>query len=255
MRVVIIEDEKLAAESLQDMILKHRLEAEIAPALSSVEEAVEWFQLNAIPDLIFCDIHLSDGISFEIFRQVTIKCPIIFTTAYNQYAIQAFQVNSVDYLLKPVKEAELVKAIRKYEDLQKNNFQDEMENLKRMLQAENSSFFPSQKKRFMVKSGQSIKSVSSEDVAYFLAEEGVVFLITFDNGRFIINYTLEQLEEQLDPAIFFRVNRQLLVHIKAVKQVSPYFKGRLQLQIAPNGPEDQVVSSNKASSFKKWLDL
>lgn len=254
MKVLIIEDEAFAADALEKMILDLRSGTEILGKLESVEESVEWFGLNPHPELIFCDIHLSDGSSFEIFKQVDVKCPVIFTTAYNQYAIEAFQVNSVDYLLKPIKEEDLSRAIVKYEGLKKGNVSNELENLQKLL--ENSLPGKKAKKaRFMVKSGQTIKTIRSKEVAYFLAEEGVVLLVTFEGKRYVINYTLDQLEEQLEEKTFFRANRQIIVNIEAVKEVHPYFKGRLHLVVDPRLKDDQIISSSKASPFKEWLDF
>lgn len=253
MRTVIIEDEALAAQALEKMILELRPDTELLEKIESVEEAVEWFDQNSHPDLVFCDIHLSDGSSFEIFKQTEIKSPVIFTTAFNQYAIEAFKVNSVDYLLKPINQEELEHAIKKYEDFKKNNISQELQNIQNLITA--SSKFSSKKSRFMVKSGQVIKTIPNEKVAYFLAEEGVVLLVTFEGKRFVINYTLDQLEEQLENQMFFRANRQLIVNIGAVKEVNPYFKGRLLLNVEPKIQGDQVISNSKASIFKEWLDL
>lgn len=254
MKLLIIEDEAFAADALEKMILGIRPDSEIMEKLESVVESVEWLKLNRHPDLIFCDIHLSDGSSFEIFKHVEVRCPVIFTTAYNQYAIEAFQVNSVDYLLKPIKQEELARGIRKYEDLKQESLSNELGNLQKLL-LESAPGKKLKKSRFMVKSGQTIKTISSTDVAYFLAEEGVVLLVTFDGKRYVINYTLDQLDEQLEDKTFFRANRQLIVNIRAVKEVHPYFKGRLHLMVEPRIKSDQIISSSKASSFKEWLDM
>ena len=252
MKVVIVEDEQLAADALAAIVNKLRPQTDILSKLGSVEEAVQWFTLHQAPDLIFCDIHLSDGNSFEIFRQVTVNCPVIFTTAYNQYAIEAFKVNSIDYLLKPIKAEDVALALKKYENQQRPLPLD-INNLHQLLQAQQ----PQQqiKSRFLVKQGQGIKAISVDEVAYFWAEEGVVFLVTRQGKRFIINYTLDQLEEQLDSAVFFRANRQLMVHIDAVQEVRPYFKGRLSLLLQPATEKDVVISSSKSSDFKEWLDM
>lgn len=256
MKVIIIEDEAFAADALESMILELRPKTDVLEKLESIEEAVEWFSMNQHPDLVFCDIHLSDGNSFEIFRQTEVKCPVIFTTAYNEYAIEAFKVNSVDYLLKPIGKEELAKAIRKYEELKQTNLPLDIKNLQNLLQDATKGRSQTEKKsRFMVKSGQSIKTISSEKVAYFLAEDGVVLLVTFEGNRFVVGYTLDQLEEMLDPKTFFRANRQLIANIKSVKEVSPYFKGRLHLALIPSLAGDQIISSSKASTFKEWLDL
>ncbi|MCM8568923.1 LytTR family DNA-binding domain-containing protein [Gramella jeungdoensis] len=256
MRIVIIEDEIFAAEALQKIILELRPDTKIMARLASIEEAVAWFGSNEMPQLIFCDIHLSDGSSFEIFKEIEIKSPVIFTTAYNEYAIEAFKVNSVDYLLKPLKKEEILKAIEKYEELKQDKLSEELQNLQNLLQTQmGSNSGNNTKSRFMVKSGQSIKTISSKDVAYFQAEEGIVLLVNFKGNRFAVNYTLDQLENQLDHKTFFRANRQLIVNIRAVKEVHPYFKGRLQLKLDPASEKDHIISSSKASAFKEWLDL
>ncbi len=252
MKIVIIEDEVYAAEALEKMILDIRPRTKVLAQLPSIEESVEWLQSNPHPDLLFCDIHLSDGSSFEIFNTVELKVPVIFTTAYNEYAIQAFKVNSIDYLLKPLNKEELLAAILKFENLQKDELGDQLENLKNLLQQNT----PREKRsRFMVKSGQSIKVIPAEEIAYFLAEDGIVILVNFDGKRFAVNYSLDQLEEQLDTHRFFRANRQLMININAVEKAESYFKGRLLLQTKPPTPEDQVISSSKAAAFKNWLEM
>ncbi|MFD1094177.1 LytR/AlgR family response regulator transcription factor [Salegentibacter chungangensis] len=254
MNIVIIEDEIHASDALESIILKFRPDTRILAKPESIEEAISWFKKNDAPDLIFCDIHLSDGSSFEIFKQVEVNTPIIFTTAYNEYAIDAFKLNSIDYLLKPLKNEEVNAAIEKYEGLNQSNLNLELEKLNDLLRQTHQLKTKESKSRFMVKSGKTIKVISSKDTAYFLAEDGVVLLVTFQGKRFVINYTLDQLEEDLDPGSFFRANRQLIVNINTVKEVNPYFKGRLHLVLEPGPEEDQIISSSKASSFKDWLD-
>lgn len=254
MNVVIIEDEQLAAEALGAIIKKLRPKTKILATLGFIKEAVQWLMLHQTPDLIFCDIQLSDGNSFEIFRRVDVKCPIIFTTAYDQYAIEAFKVNSVDYLLKPIMEEDVAKALKKHEDLQKHHLAQDLVNLQDLLQASQATQ-PSARTRFLVKQGQAIKAVPIEEVACFLAEEGVVFLITFQGKKFIINNTLDQLEGQLDKLKFFRANRQFIVSIDAVQEVRPYFKGRLFLKTKPPIEMEQIVSTNRVAAFKQWLDI
>lgn len=251
MNTIIIEDEAFAADALENMLLKIRPQAKVLAKLESIEESVEWLHKNEFPDLVLCDIHLSDGSSFEIFKQVEVKSPVIFTTAYNEYAIEAFKVNSVDYLLKPIKKEDLEQAIKKYEGLKQNILSQELQNIQNLI----SNSASSRKSRFMVKSGQVIRTIPSEEVGYFLAEEGVVLLVNFEGNRYVINYTLDQLEQQLDEKMFFRANRQLIVNINAVKEVNPYFKGRLHLTVEPRLKDDQIISSSKASAFKDWLDL
>lgn len=255
MKVLIIEDEIFAAEAIEKMVRELRQDTVVLEKIPSVEEAVSWLKNNPQPELIFCDIHLSDGNSFDIFKQVSVSCPVIFTTAFDKYAIEAFQVNSIDYLLKPIKNEELSRAIAKYESLNSKSFNNQVDNLQNLLRDMQKRVAPTSRTRFMVKSGQSLRVIPSEEVAYFLAEEGIVLLVNFEGKRFAGNNSLDQLEEQLDKHSFFRANRQLIVNISAVKKVEPYFKGRLLLQTDPSPKEDQIVSSSKASAFKSWLDL
>ncbi|MCC3156483.1 LytTR family DNA-binding domain-containing protein [Hymenobacter sp. 15J16-1T3B] len=254
MKILLIEDEPFAADALADLIRAARPDADLLGVLGSVEEAVEWFTRRQAPDLLFCDIHLSDGSSFDLFRQVEVRCPVIFTTAYNQYAIQAFQVHSVDYLLKPIKPEDVAGALRKYDESKQHYLAEGLGNLQGLLQTLQTPTPRPFRGRFLVKSGPGSKVVPVADIAYFLAEDAVVFLITREKKRYIVNFTLDQLEEQLDPQLFFRANRQFLVHIGAVSEVRPYLKGRLYLLLNPPAPEDLFISSTRAATFKQWLD-
>lgn len=252
MKIVVIEDEELAVDILITTIMEIRPDAEILESLSSIKEAVKWFQNNTPPDLIFCDIHLPDGKSFEIFKRVEVKSPVIFTTAYDQYAIEAFQVNSIDYLLKPIKKEDVVKALEKFENLQKDQLLKKIENMQSLLGSVSTP--TTFRKRFVVKQGQNMKTIPSEEVAGFLAEEGLVFLYNFTGQRFIINYTLEQLEEELEKWKFFRVNRKFIVNIDAIEQIKPYFNSRLIIKSHPPLNFEHIVSTNRVADFKKWLD-
>jgi DNA-binding LytR/AlgR family response regulator len=248
MRVVIIEDEPLAAQALAALLTRLRPAARILAQLGSVEEAVDWLRGQPAPDLLFCDIHLSDGNSFDIFRQVAVGAPVIFTTAYDAYAIQAFQVNSVDYLLKPLQAAEVERALQKYETRHPTALPAAVERVQRLV-------YTTPRARFLVKAGQALKAVPVDQVAYFLAEEGVVFLVTHPGKRYLLPDTLDQLEGQLDARSFFRINRQFILSISAVQEIRPYFKGRLVLQVAPPAAEENlVVSAGRAPAFRHWLD-
>ena len=253
MRVVIIEDEEPAVEVLVDTILNLRPNTEIEATPGSIKEAVSWFQTNPAPDLIFSDIHLPDGNSFEIFKRVEVKTPVIFTTAYDQYAIEAFKVNSIDYLLKPIMKEDVEKAINKFEDLQKDQLLQKWQNMQNLI-----SNLPATgsriRKRFVVKQGQNMKTIPTDEVAGFLAEEGLVFLYNFAGQRFMLNTTLDKVEGELDPANFFRLNRQFIVNINAIDQVKPYFKTRLIVRTQPPLILEQTVSTNRVADFKKWLD-
>ena len=251
MDLVIIEDEELAVDVLTKIIKDLVQEANILKSLSSIKEAIKWFELNPSPDLIFCDIHLRDGNSFEIFSRVSIDCPVIFTTAYDKYAIEAFKVNSIDYLLKPVSEEEVAKALKKYKDIRKRR-DTVIEDLQRIL-ATSRIESSGPRRRLMVKEGQSIKTVQTEEVAGFLAEEGVVFLFTFLGKRYILNQSLDQLEEELETSQFFRINRRFIINIEAVHDVKPYFKDRLLVKPKLPLELEQTVSKNRVYNFKKWL--
>jgi len=248
MKVVIIEDEPLAAQALAALLIRLRPATRVLAMLGSVEEAVDWLRAQPAPDVLFCDIHLSDGNSFDIFRQVAVGAPVVFTTAYDAYAIQAFQVNSVDYLLKPLQAAEVERALQKYEARHPAALPAAVENVQRLVHT-------TPRARFLVKAGQALKAVPVDQVAYFLAEEGVVFLVTHPGKRYLLSDTLDQLEGQLDARNFFRINRQFILSISAVQEIRPYFKGRLVLQVAPPVAEEAlVVSAGRAPAFKQWLD-
>jgi DNA-binding LytR/AlgR family response regulator len=254
MNVLIIEDEQPASEMLVDMLAEYDPSIKVLACLESVKSAVNWLSTHPFPDLIFCDIHLADGNSFEIFEQVPVKSPLIFTTAYNQYAIQAFKVNSIDYLLKPFDKQSLANALQKFSEVSRGTLTPDLSQLQHLmeqLQVKPAGY----KSRFLVKSGQTMKYVPIEEIAYFYAEEKVVFLVTAANQKYIIDYTLDGLKPMLDPSAFFRINRQFLVNIPAIQTVKPYFKGRLLVYVKPASPMDVVVSSEKASAFRAWLEM
>ena len=254
MHVLIIEDEQYAAVKLEGLIRTYNSSISIDGPIDSVEEAVQWFSQHAHPDLLFLDIHLADGSSFEILKQVDIQCPIIFTTAYDQYAIQAFKTKSVDYLLKPIKQDDLNAAMQKFTELFQQRpagqISQDISALAQLLQQERQVF----KRRFLVKRGQTIQSIPAEEVAYFQFEDRTTLLITKDNRRFPVNHTLDELEEMLDPQLFTRANRQFIIHIDAIEKIHPWFKGRLKLDLSPRQSADLVISTEKTKSFKQWLD-
>ena len=190
-----------------------------------------------------------DGTSFEIFEQVKVNCPVIFTTAYDDFAIKAFEVNSVDYLLKPIQKEKLEKALEKYEHQKGNTSGLNIENIQKLLKGE-----PSYKSRFLVKLGQRIKAIPVEKVAYFYSKDKLSYLVTFEGKKLPVDQTLEELDTLLNPKNYFRVNRKFLVHFDAVSDIHPYFKGRVKLELDPQIDEDIVVSSEKTPVFKKWLD-
>jgi len=255
MKVLIVEDEPFAQQELRRLLTATRNNIVVLSCIDSVEDTLLWLRSNPLPDLIFMDIQLSDGLSFEIFRQEKILCPVIFTTAFDEYAIQAFKVNSIDYLLKPVKQAELAAALSKFDEV-RTSYQVsdrpvfDISKLEQLLNPARKEF----KSRFIARMGDQIKHIAIEEVAWFYAEDNVVFLVTKGNNRFIIDYTIDQVSLQLDPSRFFRLNRSVVADIKSIGKVSRYFNGRLLIELAPSAPEPVYVSRAKAQEFIEWLD-
>lgn len=252
MKVVIIEDEHLAANKLEKMIKQYDPKIEVAEKLDSVESAVEWLSSNDSPDLLFLDIRLTDGTCFDIIQQTTINCPVIFTTAYDQYALEAFNLQSIDYLIKPVSQDKLNKAMDKMDRMRKNLslHNSDLELILRKVEGANDNY----KSRFLIKSGSSMRSISVEDVAYFYSEDKLVFMKTKNEKRYIVNETLEELEGALNPADFFRINRQFIVHFEAIEKVHPHFKGRLKIELKPAPTDEVYISNRRASAFKDWMN-
>lgn len=255
MQVLIIEDEQFAAEKLLGLIRQYDAEIEVLDQIDSVEDAVEWLSNHPEPDLLFLDIHLADGSSFEIFEEVQLSCPVIFTTAYDQYAIQAFKTRSVDYLLKPVRYEDLERALDKFRDMfgdpskHQTALPVDINALAGLLQQQQTY-----KNRFLVKMGNTIKTIPITEVAYFQTEDRATLLITKTNRRYPVNYTLDELEPLLDPLQFNRANRQFLISIEAIHKIHPWFKSRLKLELNPAASAELVVSAEKTKGFKEWLD-
>lgn len=254
MNVLIIEDEAPAQRRLEKLLQQARPDIRIKGMADSIESAVRLIQQTAEIDLLFMDIELADGKSFAIFEQINIVQPVVFTTAYDEYAIQAFKVNSVDYLLKPINQEELEKALNKFEALhgQKEQHLPDLAKLLHQLK-------PIQKQhrnRFLVKTGTRLISLAVEEVAYFMAHEKLVFAVKWDGTKHIMDYTLDELEQMLDEQQFFRANRQFIVHIKAVQSINASVNGKLKLNLlpAPFTQEEISVSRDKAQDFKDWLD-
>lgn len=254
MTTLIIEDEKPAARLLQRKLEK--LEIAVETMLHSVEESIDWFSNNEHPDLIFLDIQLSDGLSFEIFEKIDVKSAIIFTTAYDEYALKAFKLNSIDYLLKPIDEDELEVAVAKFKarlpksNSENQNLQLDFEQIRRML---SNPFEKNYKKRFTVKIGQHLKVITTEEIECFFSENKGTYIHTFDNRNYLIDSTLEILEQELDMKDFFRVSRKFIVPLQAIKEIQVYTNSRLKV-ILPTYKEDEViVSREKVQDFKCWL--
>ncbi len=249
MRTVIIEDELFAARRLENMIKEIDPTIEIEAKLESVQESVAWFGSHGQPDLIFLDIQLEDDVSFSIFEQVAVHSKIIFTTAYDEYAIKAFKHNSIDYLLKPINKEELGRAIDKYRSWTAEKVQMVDAALLRDLLRPQQSY----RDRFMVTVGDKLKSVNVSDIAYFYSTAGITFVVMHSNSRFAIDYSLDNLKDMLDPTMFFRVNRQFLVHLTAIDKAFVFPKSRLKLTLIPQADTDVFVSIDKAHEFKLWL--
>ncbi|HMO62447.1 MAG TPA: LytTR family DNA-binding domain-containing protein [Ferruginibacter sp.] len=253
MDIVIIEDEWLAAERIQTLIKQYDDSINISACLESIEESVQWLNARPHPDLLLVDIHLSDGLSFEIFKTVNLQKPVIFTTAYDSYALDAFQHFSVDYILKPVTQEALATAINKYKSmaacLVANNYALLGDAVKE------NSLGSRYKNRFLARVGQRSFFLQAEEVAYFFADNKVVYLVDKEGNRFIINYTLEKLEPLLNPHDFFRVNRKMIIHSKAIEQVKPYFNNRLKLLLRDiKTDEEIIISRDRVTNFKTWAE-
>lgn len=250
MRYLIIEDEPLAQEELVRMLKALDPNFMLLASIDSVKQSIEWFNNNEQPDIVFMDIHLSDNICFEIFNKVEITAPVIFTTAYDQYAIEAFKTNGIAYLLKPIEEEELIAALKKFRTLTNTNI--ELSSIHSHIQQ--LSTLNSYKERVLAKVGDNYQHVAMQDVAYFYSEDHYTFVATKDKQRYIINYTLDTLVEQINPQQFFRISRQFIVNINAINNISKHFNGRLKITVNPSFSEDIYVSRNRVQTFLAWLD-
>jgi DNA-binding LytR/AlgR family response regulator len=249
MKIVIVEDEILAAEKLKRLLNKIDSDIEVFKVLESVEDSINWFASHPTPDLIFMDIQLDDGISFEIFDAVKIDAPIIFTTAFDEYAIRAFKVNSVDYLLKPIEQEALNIAIQKFKTIymEKRSFEDRVSNVFKQLSKQ-------YKLRFFIKVGIKFQSIQVNSICCFFVEERNTFLKTINGKTYDLDYSLEQLQKMIDPAQFFRINRNFLVNINCISEIISYSINRLKVKLENNLEEGAIVSRDKVSEFKRWMD-
>jgi len=251
MNIIIIEDEKPAARLLQRKVEKFGLQVNVM--LHSVEEAVQWFLNNPHPDLIFLDIQLSDGLSFEIFDKVEIKSAVIFTTAYDEYALKAFKLNSIDYLLKPIDEDDLEVAIAKFRSRtpKNENPQFDFEQIKRMFS--NPASEKNYKTRFTVKIGQHMKVIMIDEIECFYSENKGTYLHTTDNRDYLLDTTLEVLEQEVNPKDFYRISRKFIVPLKSIKEIVIYSNSRLKLILPTYKHDEVIVSREKVSDFKEWI--
>jgi two-component system, LytTR family, response regulator LytT len=251
MTIFIVEDELLAVQKLLKLLQEVAPHSRVVGTADGIEEAVQWLSSHDSPDLILMDIELSDGQSFEIFNQIEVKSPVIFTTSYDEYAIQAFRVNSVDYLLKPIKREDLERALHKYESL--NRSPQPLDINKLIVELQRQSQPREYRTRFLVKQGQRLLPVETSDIAYFYSEEGLTFFVTRDRTKHLIDYTLEEVEQMLDPKQFFRVSRQFVLDVKSVAQIHPYFNGKLKLELKPPTEKEVTVSRERVNDFKDWM--
>lgn len=251
MKVVIIEDETLASERLKKMILTYDKDIEIIAQLESVEESIEWFRKHDHPDLIFLDIHLEDDLSFAIFEKVQVSSPIIFTTAFDEYAIKAFKLKSIDYLLKPIIQEELNAALKKYREMTgAGQSGKDFHKLYDLIVKKEQGY----RERFSVRVGQKIKTFSVSDISYFISDSGFTTACLKDNKHYYVDFSLDALANELDPSRFFRINRKMLVALDSIKEVHIMSTSRLKLDLDPRPDEAALVSIDKVTPFKRWLE-
>ena len=256
MKIFIVEDEDLAVKKLKKTLQSVDEDAVVVGHADSIKSSVDWLQSNPTPDLILMDIELADGQSFEIFNQAKVKSPVIFITSYDEYALKAFKVNSIDYLLKPVQKEDLQAALEKYRQLKavyKETAAPELSMdvlVKELQQKLNIKDF---RKRFLVKHGQKLVSIETEDIAYFFSDGRLNFFKTNDNRKFVVDYTMDELGEMLDPDKYFRISRSYFISVNSVDQIHDYFGNRLLLHLKPASEKEALVSREKVSDFKDWL--
>lgn len=257
MKILIVEDEDLAVKKLKKVLSGLDASCEIAGVTDSIKSTAEWLAENETPDLILMDIELADGQSFELFNIAEVKSPVIFTTSYDEYALKAFKVNSVDYLLKPIQKEELQAALDKYKKL-KSSYNHKtgdanisMDNLVKELQRK---FQPKEyRKRFLVKQAQKLVSIDVENIAYFYSDGRLNFFKTGDNKKFVVDYTMDDLEDMLDTEKYFRISRSFYVSVGSIDQIHDYFGNRLILHLSPGVDKEAIVSREKVTDFKKWM--
>ncbi len=250
MNVLIIEDEEPAANRLKKMVTELEPETNVLENIVSVRSAIDWFKNNPVPDLVFSDIQLSDGLSFEIFKSVDVQCPVIFITAFDEYAIDAFKVNSIDYLLKPIKREDLQVSLEKFKKLTTKAAPAlDITKVMEVFTAPKSGY----KTRFIVRYGEHIKTIKIEEVAYFYTEDKINFLTTNEARRYTIDYNLDNLESMLDPKIFIRINRQFIISIHAISEMFTYSKSRVLIKLNPPCKHETIVSTERSGDFKLWL--
>jgi DNA-binding LytR/AlgR family response regulator len=251
MNILIIEDEPLAAQRLGSLITELMPHATVLQTIDSIRKSIQWLNQNDHPELILMDIHLADGISFEIFEKCTVACPVIFTTAYDQYALKAFKVNSIDYILKPVDKSELAQALKKFESSRT------MQTSPDLLASINSTMrmlIRRYKERFIIKVGDKLRSIEVSDVQLFLSAEKTTFAQTSDGRKHVLDQPLDEIQELLNPEQFFRINRKYIVAISAIRDINSYTNSRLKLSLKINHDDDVIVARERVNDFRAWLD-
>lgn len=257
MKILIVEDEELAVKKIRKTLAGVEPDAEVVAVTDSILSTVNWLEENPAPDLILMDIELSDGQSFEIFNQTTIKSPVIFTTSYDEYALKAFKVNSIDYLLKPIQKEDLEAAIQKLRQMKELYKTEEakpdvsIDNLVKELQQKLQP--KDYRKRFLVKHAQKLVSIEVDEIAYFFSDGRLNFFKTYDNRKFVVDYTMDELEDMLDPEKYFRISRSFYISVNSVDQIHDYFGNRLMLTLKPAVDKESIVSREKVTDFKKWM--
>lgn len=252
MNVVIIEDEKLAAEHLQKLVEKAQPNVHVLKVMDSVKKSIEWFLTHPSPDLIFMDIQLADGLSFDIFDKVEIKAPIIFTTAFDEYAIRAFKLNSIDYLLKPISIDDVKHALHKFSASQPSTQKQNIDQgiLEKVLNLMSNNY----KNRFVIKVGEHLRFINTDEISYFRSMEKATFLQTSASKSYAIDYSLDELENLVEPKKFFRINRKYIIGISFINDIVAYTNSRLKLKVTGSNEDDMIVSREKVQEFKKWLE-
>jgi DNA-binding LytR/AlgR family response regulator len=252
MNILIIEDEPQAAKRMESLVLELLPDARILDKIDSVKKSVQWFKSNPAPDITLMDIQLADGTSFQIFEQCEVTCPVIFTTAYDEYALKAFKVNSIDYILKPVDKSELQLALKKLETLTRNN--DDTRKLLTSIGDVVHKLSKKHKERFVVKVGEHLRTIDVKDILYFFSQDKATFCCTIENRNHILDFTLVQVEDMTDPMVYFRVNRKYFVRTEAIQDIISYSNSRLKLVLKNSQDHDVIVARERVQEFKQWLD-
>jgi|SRR5688572_13802233 len=254
MKILIVEDEELAVKKLQKTLLSIDRMVEVVGVTDSIKSTVDYLKQNSAPDLILMDIELADGQSFEVFNMIQVKNPVIFITSYDEYALKAFKVNSVDYLLKPVQKDELEAALNKYKELNNTDNNKGTSDINNLIKELQSKLQPKEyRKRFLVKQAQKLVSIEVDEIAYFYSDGRLNFFKTRDNRKFVVDYTMDELSDMLDPEKYFRISRSFYVSVDAIDQIHDYFGNRLLLNLTPALDKEALVSREKVMDFKKWM--